>query len=63
MLDVCFYEPGAARIRSEDEIRATKLVMLTSVGLSLTEREQAKLKMDAQLTKPVRQRELRRVVE
>ncbi|MBW2419969.1 MAG: response regulator [Deltaproteobacteria bacterium] len=52
----------AARIRDEPSICSTKLVMLTSVGLSMTQREQAELQMDAQLTKPVRQRELRRVV-
>jgi signal transduction histidine kinase/DNA-binding response OmpR family regulator len=52
----------AARIRSEPEIRASRLVMLTSVGLTLTRQQQAELQIDAQLTKPVRRRELRRIL-
>jgi CheY-like chemotaxis protein len=52
----------AARIRSEAEIRSSRLVMLTSVGLTLTQQQQAELQIDAQLTKPVRRRELRRIL-
>ena len=52
----------ASQIRADADIADTKLVMLTSVGLAMTKQEQRELQMDAQLTKPVRQRELRRVV-
>ena len=36
--------------------------MLTSVGLTLAPHEQEELQIDAQLTKPVRRRELRRIL-
>jgi signal transduction histidine kinase/DNA-binding response OmpR family regulator/HPt (histidine-containing phosphotransfer) domain-containing protein len=52
----------AARIRSEADRRSPRLVMLTSVGLDLTQQQQAELRIDAQLTKPVRRPELRRVL-
>jgi signal transduction histidine kinase/DNA-binding response OmpR family regulator len=52
----------AAQIRSEADIGSPRLVMLTSVGLTLTQQQQAELQIDAQLTKPVRRRELRRVL-
>jgi signal transduction histidine kinase/CheY-like chemotaxis protein/HPt (histidine-containing phosphotransfer) domain-containing protein len=52
----------ASHIRREVEIRAARLVMLTSVGLTLAPHEQDELQIDAQLTKPVRRRELRRVL-
>jgi len=52
----------AAHIRAETEVGEARLVMLTSVGLTLTRQEQAELQIDAQLTKPVRRRELRRIL-
>ncbi len=52
----------AERIRSDPDLGSARLVMLTSVGLALSQQEQSELHIDAQLTKPVRQRELRRVL-
>jgi signal transduction histidine kinase/CheY-like chemotaxis protein/HPt (histidine-containing phosphotransfer) domain-containing protein len=52
----------AAHIRRESDIDDARLVMLTSVGLSLAPHEQDELQIDAQLSKPVRRRELRRVL-
>lgn len=52
----------AEQIRRDPDIGNARLVMLTSVGLAVTQQEQAELHIDAQLTKPVRQRELRRVL-
>jgi CheY-like chemotaxis protein/HPt (histidine-containing phosphotransfer) domain-containing protein len=52
----------AAHIRRDSDIGGAKLVMLTSVGLALTLEDQAELQINAQLTKPVRRRELRRVL-
>ena len=52
----------AAQIRRESAIDATQIVMLTSVGLVLTSREQEELQLNAQLSKPVRRRDLRRIL-
>jgi len=52
----------AARIRKDPGIGPIRLIFLTSVGVALNPREQAELAIDAQLTKPARRRELRRVL-
>ena len=52
----------AGHIRREYAPSAPRLVMLTSVGLALTPHERSELQIAAQLTKPVRRRELRRVL-
>ncbi len=52
----------ARRIRGEDGIKDTTLVVISSLGSNIPSSEQADLQIAAVLTKPLRRRDLRRVL-
>ncbi len=52
----------ANRIRVDENIEEAKIVMVSSVGVALSRAEQRALDIAAQLLKPVRRRDLRRVL-